>query len=175
MRNKLHCFLVEKAMDAIDFSRLKQAVKINKFPAFGDLNRLASFIKDSHVIMQLERAILSVACLWNLMSVCWLAFLSVGRSANKGREVTLPSHYRLIFGSYEFFIHLKLRKFKLFYHVVLSEYFSLSGKIPFGETFDECSCCMGRRPSGSTPTPSTFLWNKNSSLKGHFRGVQRGS
>ena len=62
MRNKLHCFLVEKAMDAIDFSRLKQAVKINKFPAFGDLNRLASFIKDS-LIMKLERAILSVACL----------------------------------------------------------------------------------------------------------------
>ncbi|XP_023340842.1 tubulin polyglutamylase TTLL4 isoform X2 [Eurytemora carolleeae] len=31
--------LVEKSLDAIDFTRLKQAVKINKFPAFRDLNR----------------------------------------------------------------------------------------------------------------------------------------
>ena len=31
--------LVEKSIDAIDFSRLKQGVKINKFPGFIDLNR----------------------------------------------------------------------------------------------------------------------------------------
>ena len=31
--------LVEKQIDAIDFTRLKAAVKINKFPAFIDLNR----------------------------------------------------------------------------------------------------------------------------------------
>ena len=31
--------LVEKSIDAIDFSRLKQGVKINKFPGFFDLNR----------------------------------------------------------------------------------------------------------------------------------------
>jgi len=31
--------LVEKDLDAIDFRRLKEAVKINKFPAFIDLNR----------------------------------------------------------------------------------------------------------------------------------------
>merc|ERR1719348_2135948 len=31
--------LVEKSIDAIDFTRLKQGVKINKFPGFFDLNR----------------------------------------------------------------------------------------------------------------------------------------
>jgi hypothetical protein len=31
--------LVEKEMDAIDFTRLKHAVKINKFPGFRSLNR----------------------------------------------------------------------------------------------------------------------------------------
>ena len=32
--------LVEKAVDAIDFRRLRAGVKINKFPGFLDLNRL---------------------------------------------------------------------------------------------------------------------------------------
>jgi hypothetical protein len=31
--------LVEKELDAIDFTRLRHAVKINKFPGFRDLNR----------------------------------------------------------------------------------------------------------------------------------------
>ena len=31
--------LVEKTIDAIDFTRLRPAVKINKFPGFLDLNR----------------------------------------------------------------------------------------------------------------------------------------
>lgn len=31
--------LVEKAMDAIDFTRVRSGVKINKFPGFLDLNR----------------------------------------------------------------------------------------------------------------------------------------
>ena len=31
--------LVEKAIDAINFTRLKAGVKINKFPGFTDLNR----------------------------------------------------------------------------------------------------------------------------------------
>lgn len=31
--------LVEKALDAIDFSRLKAGVKINKFPGFMELRR----------------------------------------------------------------------------------------------------------------------------------------
>ena len=31
--------LVEKAIDAIDFSRIREGVKINKFPGFLDLNR----------------------------------------------------------------------------------------------------------------------------------------
>ena len=31
--------LVEKAIDAIDFTRIREGVKINKFPGFLDLNR----------------------------------------------------------------------------------------------------------------------------------------
>ena len=33
--------LVEKAIDAIDFSRIREGVKINKFPGFLDLNRFS--------------------------------------------------------------------------------------------------------------------------------------
>ena len=33
--------LVEKAIDAIDFTRIREGVKINKFPGFLDLNRYA--------------------------------------------------------------------------------------------------------------------------------------
>ena len=36
--------LVEKAIDAIDFTRIREGVKINKFPGFLDLNRWDFFI-----------------------------------------------------------------------------------------------------------------------------------
>ena len=40
--------LVEKTIDAIDFKRLKQGVKINKFPGFIDLNRKDLLWKNFH-------------------------------------------------------------------------------------------------------------------------------
>ena len=40
--------LVEKSIDAIDFKRLKQGVKINKFPGFIDLNRKDLLWKNFH-------------------------------------------------------------------------------------------------------------------------------
>ena len=36
--------LVEKAIDAIDFTRIRAGVKINKFPGFLDLNRYGVII-----------------------------------------------------------------------------------------------------------------------------------